>query len=410
MTRLSGSPTPNNLYLLERISKLASSSLEPAEIFEQILDELTSISGLGVQACWIQFLDAENEELRLIACRGFTEKMVEIMNSMKLGKDPISRVVLNGEPLVSSDISIDSIMPGARSLAIVPVVCGGSVLGIIGLCSNTPDKFAGYIKLLSIIGTCVATAISRVLHLHRNGRTSSAQAISDLGERQELLNALSHELQTPLTALIASAGLLAEEMEKEPRVLQLRLIQNILHSASNLQNRLVEMLDISRNKTSQFRIKIKTVDFPVLLRMVVDELIPVAEGKKQSMVMKIESPVAVEADEQRLEQILNNLLSNAIKFTPQGGRITVKAKKHNADLVVEIMDTGLGISKEEQQKLFRPYYRVPADSRRYNGIGLGLSITKQLVELHGGRIWVESEPGKGSTFAFSIPLVRLKTK
>jgi signal transduction histidine kinase len=402
---------------LERISKLASSSLEPAEIFEQILDELTSISGLGVQSCWIQFLDAENEELRLIACRGFTEKMVEIMNSMKLGKDPISRVVLNGEPLVSSDISIDSnyafidsIMPGARSLAIVPVVCGGSVLGIIGLCSNTPDKFAGYVKLLSITGTCVATAISRVLHLHRNNRTSSAQAISDLGEKQELLNALSHELQTPLTALIASAGLLAEEIEKEPRVLQLRLIQNILHSASNLQSHLVEMLDISSTKTNQFRIKIKAVDFPVLLRMVVDELIPVAEGKKQSMIMKIESSLAVEADEQRLEQILNNLLSNAIKFTPQGGRITVKAKKHNADLVVEIMDTGLGISKEEQQKLFRPYYRVPADSRRYNGIGLGLSITKQLVELHGGGIWVESEPGKGSTFAFSIPLVRHTTK
>jgi len=134
--------------------------------------------------------------------------------------------------------------------------------------------------------------------------------------------------------------------------------------------------------------------------MVVDELIPVAESKEQSIVMKIESSLIVEADEQRLEQILNNLLSNAIKFTPSGGMITVKANKQNADLIVEVIDTGHGISEEEQQKLFRPYYRVPADRRRYDGIGLGLYITKQLVELHGGKIWWKANSGKELNLPF----------
>jgi two-component system clock-associated histidine kinase SasA len=415
VVRLSGILTHDNLDLLERIGRLVSSSLKSEEIFEQLVDEL--ISALAIQACWIQFLDKDNEELRLIACRGLTEKMMGIMNSLKLGNDLISKIVLSEAPQVSPDVSVDpnyefitSNMPGIRSLVILPVISGGVVLGVIGLCSSIPDSFNEFdLKLFSIIGVCVAATIVRTLP-SRNKNQTDTQIISDVGEKQELINALSHELQTPLTALMASAGLLAEEIEKVPKSSQLRLIQNILRSASSLQNRLVELLDISRSKSNQFRVKIKTVDFPVLLRMVVDELIPVAEGKEQSIVMKVESSLTVEADEQRLEQILNNLLSNAIKFTPSGGRITVKAKKQATDLIVEVIDTGHGISVEEQQKLFRPYHRVPADRRSYNGIGLGLYITKQLVELHGGKIWVESEPGKGSKFAFSLSLTERKAK
>jgi signal transduction histidine kinase len=225
-----------------------------------------------------------------------------------------------------------------------------------------------------------------------------------LSEKQGLISTLSHELQTPLTALIASAGLLAEEIEKETKGSQPRLIQNILHSATSLQNRLVELLDISRTKANQFRIKMKVIDFSNLLLEVVQELTPVAESKSQSLVTEVPPSIYIEADEQRLEQILNNLLSNAIKFSPQGGKITIKVEKHDFDLVVAVKDTGPGISKEEQQKLFRPYYRVPADSRRYNGLGLGLFITRQLVELHGGKIWIDSEVEQGSTFVFSLPI------
>jgi signal transduction histidine kinase len=105
-----------------------------------------------------------------------------------------------------------------------------------------------------------------------------------------------------------------------------------------------------------------------------------------------------------------NLLSNAVKFTPRGGQITFIAREDKANLIVEVQDTGPGISKDEQLKLFRPHYRIPGDRRRFPGLGLGLAITKQLVEIHGGTLWVESELGKGSTFAFSLPLVSGKAK
>lgn len=417
MPRSSENPARTIVYfdILERISQFLSRSSDPQEIFEQILEEL--ISGLGIQASWIQFFDSDHEELRLLACRGFTEEITERMDSIKLAKDLINKMASKEELWFCSDAGANShygflapVMQRMRSTVVVPLRHGGTVLGVMGVGSNTSIRFDEYeLKLLSIVGASITYLLEKSFTLHRRDHKNSAQVV-ELSEKQEFINALSHELQTPLTALIASAGLLAEEIEKEPRGAEQRLIQNVLHSASSLQNRLVELLELSRAKASQFRVKMKVVGFSSFIVEIVQELIPVAEGKGQSLITEIEPSIVVEADEQRLEQILNNLLSNAIKFTPQGGTIKVKAKEHNADLIVEVTDTGPGIPKEEQQKLFRPYYRVPADRRRYNGLGLGLFITKQLVELHRGKIWVESETGRGSTFAFSLPLSKRRVK
>jgi len=230
VARLSGIFTHDNLDLLERIGRLVSSSLKSEEIFEQLVDEL--ISTLAIQACWIQFLDKDNEELKLIACRGLTEKMMGRMNSLKLGDEPISKIALSKVPQVSPDVSVDpdyefitANIPRIRSLVIIPVISGGVVLGVMGLCSSIPDSFNEFdLKLFSIIGVCVAATIGRKLP-SRNKNQADTQIISDIGERQELINALSHELQTPLTALMASAGLLAEEIEKVHKSSQLRLIR-----------------------------------------------------------------------------------------------------------------------------------------------------------------------------------------
>jgi len=120
--------------------------------------------------------------------------------------------------------------------------------------------------------------------------------------------------------------------------------------------------------------------------------------------MEVPEGLKLVADGQRIEQILLNLLSNAIRVTPEGGRITLKASNESNRLVIKVQDSGPGIPPEEKQKLFRPYYHLSTDRASIPGMGLGLAITKQLVELHGGTIWVQSEPGKGSTFSFSLPL------
>ena len=401
--------------LLDRVSNLVSSSLETEEVFVQLLDML--VSGLKIDACCVQLLNPEKQKLTLVAHRGFTTEMANEVGSLKLGQGLIGKVALTGEPLMSPDVAADPnfvlvtpIQAGFRSFMAVPMRCGGKILGVLGLYDRTPNRFTEYEgKLLSAISACVAVAVDRAFPLHR-GETEKARLISSISEKQEFLSALSHELQTPLTALIASAGLLAEELEREPSNSRVRLIQNILHSASNLQNRLAELLELSQAKTARFRINRKAVDFSTLARKVAEEFAPLMKEKRQSLVLKVPATVIVTADEQRLEQILLNLISNAIKFTPRGGQITFRAKEDKANLIVEVQDTGPGISREEQLKLFHPYYRIPADRHRFPGLGLGLAITKQLVELHNGRIWVESEPGKGSTFAFSLPLVSSKAK
>ena len=125
----------------------------------------------------------------------------------------------------------------------------------------------------------------------------------------------------------------------------------------------------------------------------------------QSLILDLpQSLPLIRADGNRIQQIMLNLLNNAFKFTPSGGIITLRARRSNSTLIVEVQDNGRGMSEEEQQRLFEPYYRVECDRQVLNGLGLGLVLCKTLVELHGGQIWVESHLGEGSTFSFSLPL------
>ena len=397
--------------LLERLTSIASSSLEVQQVFEQVLNIL--ISDLKADACCIQLLDKKNNCLTLAAHQGFTPEMVKELSPLELGQSFGGKVASSGEPLTITNISAEQnynfatfTQAGLRSFAVAPLKSSGKILGVIGLYSRKPNRFTNYeLSLLSVIGTIIGIISDKAMPVYQV-KEYQRRLNSEESQRQEFLNVLSHELQTPLTALTASVGLLIGELKKEPDSPKLRLAQNIARSASSLQTRLTELLKLSRAKNTGFRIKRETLAFPALLHEVVEELSPLIEDKSQSLVLEIPISLTVTADKQRLEQILLNLLSNAIKFTPKGGQIILRAKRDKENLIVEIQDTGPGISEEEQLKLFRPYYRVLADRQRFPGVGLGLSITKELIELHGGKIWVESKLGKGSTFAFSLPLVK----
>ncbi|MBM4449089.1 MAG: ATP-binding protein, partial [Chloroflexi bacterium] len=149
-----------------------------------------------------------------------------------------------------------------------------------------------------------------------------------------------------------------------------------------------------------------------LLHSIVDSVKPLAQKNRLSLNAELPTSLPViQADEDRLRQVVLNLLNNAFKFTPAGGSVTVRARTDEANLVVEVQDTGPGISQEEQERLFEPYQQLAKERARLSGLGLGLSLAKKLVELHGGRIWVQSKKGRGSTFLFSIPLeVKEKAK
>jgi PAS domain S-box-containing protein len=225
---------------------------------------------------------------------------------------------------------------------------------------------------------------------------------AEINKRVEFTRALVHELKTPITPVLASSELLLEELKEGPL---LDLAQNINQGAYNLNQRIDELLDLARGEIGMLRLERHSIDPRELLRRIVDSVMPVALKKGQVLTFEAPSSLAsVWADEDRLRQVVLNLINNALKFTSSGGKITLRARDDGANLIVEVQDTGRGMSKEEQAWLFEPYHRLESEVGHLSGLGLGLSLAKTLVELHGGKIWVESEKGKGSTFSFSLPL------
>jgi len=256
--------------------------------------------------------------------------------------------------------------------------------------------------LISAVSSSISEVCSRVKCGPEDSEVARQQ--DEISHTHLFLSALSHELKTPLTAIIASTGLLIEELDKRHEAVLLKLAQNISRSASSLQNRLNELISLSKNKDESYGIAKKDFDFSMLVAEVADQVLSLAKQKKQTLNLEVAPYIKINADDQRIEQVLLNLLSNAIKYTPEGGQIFLRAAKDGNRLVVNVQDTGPGIPNEEKRKLFVPYYHPSTDRSGIPGLGLGLAISKQIVELHGGAIWVQSEIGKGSTFSFSLPL------
>jgi len=223
-------------------------------------------------------------------------------------------------------------------------------------------------------------------------------------EWSRFLDTLSHELKTPLTSIIAAAGLLAEEFEEKGEESYQKLSKNIIHNSNILERRLTELLEIVKTGGGYLSLKMEPVDMKSLLQGIGFQIAPLIQSKAQNFILDLPDTIPlIQGDGQRLEQVVFNLVNNSHKFTPQGGNITLRARQQDTELIVEVQDNGIGISKEEQGRLFKPYSRINSDRQKHPGLGLGLALVKQVVELHGGRAWVESEMAKGSTFAFSLP-------
>lgn len=218
------------------------------------------------------------------------------------------------------------------------------------------------------------------------------------------VDTLSHELKTPLTSIIAAAGLLAEELETSADQSHQKLIQTIIHNAGALETRLAELLDIVKSGSGKLQLQVEPVDIKSLILGTCLQMTPMLRGKRQKLNTEIpDSLPIIRGDGPRLEQVMLNLMTNAAKFTPEDGTILVRVRTENASLIIDVQDNGIGISSEAIPRLFKPYSRLDSDRQRHQGLGLGLALAKQVVELHGGKIWVQSEPGKGSTFSFSLP-------
>jgi len=224
----------------------------------------------------------------------------------------------------------------------------------------------------------------------------------EIKKRLEFTRALVHELRTPITPIMLSSEVLATELKDEPAI---SLSKSIHRSVTHLNNRIGELLDVARGEVGMLQIDPQPVDLTQLLRDVSEDMSPVAAA--QGKIFRLDVPETLPtllADAARVRQVVINLLDNAFKFTPQGGHVTLMARHQNSSMVVSVQDRGRGMSPEELQQLFKPYQRLGGFRERASGLGLGLALSKSLVELHKGTIQVESEQGKGSTFSFTLPL------
>ncbi len=245
-------------------------------------------------------------------------------------------------------------------------------------------------------------AEGKLRQLYENEKKLRQELEAEVRKRIEFTRALVHELKTPLTPVLFSSELLADELKEEP---WLSIARNIHRGANNLNNRIDELLDLARVEIGSLKLNPKLVNLHQLLNNIANLMEALIAKNRQNMILDIPATLPeVWADEERLQQIILNLLVNASKFTPEGGTITLASRVTEDSFLVEVKDTGIGIPKNEQKRIFEPYHSRRTDRQRLSGLGLGLSLCKFLVELHGGKIWVESQTGKGSTFTFSIPL------
>jgi len=239
-----------------------------------------------------------------------------------------------------------------------------------------------------------------------NSKPESNQLKEQDRERIWLVAATIHELKTFLTAIIASAELLADELQVDDKSILGRLIQGIVRNAHSIDERLLFLSEADKMQVGDFQSQLEMVEIGTVIRDIAAQFHPVTQSRKQSLILEVPGLLPpVKTHRRPLEQILLTLVSNASKFTPERGQIRVSAWQDDDSLIVRVDDNGVGIPVEEQEIIFQPHHRVNQSKvRGRTGSGLGLAIAKLLVELHGGKIWLKSVVGQGSSFFFSLPL------
>jgi PAS domain S-box-containing protein len=222
--------------------------------------------------------------------------------------------------------------------------------------------------------------------------------------KDQFLSTMSHELRTPLNAVLGFSDLLSEESYGPLNERQARYVNHINKGGHHLLRLINDILDLSKIEAGRLQLAIENVPVNRTFAEVFDTLRPLAEKKSQKFVLSASANLNVMADTTRFKQILLNLIGNSVKFTPDGGKIELDARKVDQTVRIEVRDSGPGIPLEEQRRIFEAFYRLTQTDKAAEGTGLGLAITQRLVELHGGKLGLDSQPGAGSCFYFTLPL------
>ena len=301
---------------------------------------------------------------------------------------------------------------GARSHVNVPMLKEGRVVGDITIYRPEVRPFTQ--KQIDLVSTFASQAVIAIenVRLFNEIQDKSRQLETANQHKSEFLANMSHELRTPLNAVIGFSEVLQQGMVGALNDKQGEYIEYIHKSGSHLLSLINDILDLSKVEAGRMELDLTSFNVPLAIDNALTLVKERATRHGLALECTLDPAVAdIHADERKFKQVLLNLLSNAVKFTPEGGRITVAARPVNDAVEVSVTDTGVGIAAEDCDAVFEEFRQVGHSSeRKAEGTGLGLALTKKFIELHGGRIWLSSTLGKGSTFCFTLPITQPATQ
>jgi signal transduction histidine kinase len=294
---------------------------------------------------------------------------------------------------------------GYRSVLAVPLLKQDHLLGALAVTRSRPSDFSQeVVALLKTFATQSALAIQNA-RLFRELEIKSRELEAASRHKSEFLANMSHELRTPLNAIIGFSEVLSERMFGEINEKQAEYIGDILQSGQHLLALINDILDLSKIEAGRMELELSDFDLPRTIENTLTLVRERAVRRGITLGRSVDEQLGtIRADERKVKQVLLNLLSNALKFTPEGGKIDLRAAVSDGVAEISVTDTGVGIAPEDQEKVFEEFRQVGTASKKVEGTGLGLAISRKFIELHGGKIWVKSQVGSGSTFAFTLPL------
>jgi signal transduction histidine kinase len=396
---------------------IIASSVEDAKpVFDAIARAASSV----IQNARVQLFLVRDGDLHHVGGTGLSdeqhEKMTRLYPRPLASTSYAGTAILEKRTLHVPDVLADPNSPeltktvtettGLRAILAVPMIREGEAIGCITTSSAEPGAFTDkQITLLKSFSDQAVIAIQNA-RLFREIQDKSRQLEIANQHKSDFLANMSHELRTPLNAIIGFSEVLVEKMFGEVNDKQLDYLKDIHSSGKHLLSLINDILDLSKIEAGRMELDIADFD----LRSALENAMTLVKERAQrnGIALSLEVDLSLgmfRGDERKFKQILLNLLSNAVKFTPEGGKVGVAARPAAGVLEVSVSDTGVGIAAADQALVFEEFKQVGTDyTRKAEGTGLGLALTKRFVELHGGTLRLASQPGKGSTFTFTIPL------
>jgi signal transduction histidine kinase/HAMP domain-containing protein len=406
----------DELKALSEVGRAVSSTLDLETVLSTIVSQASQLSGTDGGAMYEY--DEEAEEFHLRATQNLAMEFVELLRSTRIrkGEGAVGRMAVTFEPMQIPDIEQDAsyqsrfrtaaLAEGYHALLAVPLLRENRMIGALIVNRKTPGEFSpDVIELLRTFAAQSALAIQNAQLFQELEEKSRQLEIADR-HKSEFLASMSHELRTPLNAVIGFSEVLLDRMFGELNPKQDEYLQDIVTSGRHLLSLINDILDLAKIEAGRMELEITDFDLPQAIDNSITLVRERAARRAITLAIDVDPRLGeIKGDERKVKQVLLNLLSNAIKFTPEGGRVEVQAALADGFAEISVIDTGVGIAPADHETVFEEFRQVGSDyAKKHEGTGLGLTLSRRFVELHGGKIWVKSELGRGATFTFTLPV------